>query len=103
MKLLLEELGQDVEVATQGDEGLAKLLESRPDVAFVDVGLPGMSGYEIARRVRATPRGDSLYLVALTGHGGPVAEAKSMTSGFNRHITKPIELDDLVRALDRNA
>ncbi len=99
LREVLEDLGHEVTVAVNGPEGLAKLLELRPDVAFVDAGLPGFDGYEVARRVRAEPSGDKLYLVALSGYGGPDAKAKAENAGFNLHLTKPVDLNELSQAV----
>jgi CheY-like chemotaxis protein len=101
MTLLLTEMGQEVHVASRGDDGLATLLELRPDIALIDVGLPGIDGYEIARRARASPGGANLYLVALTGFTGPQAKAKATAAGFDRHLAKPLNFDELMRVLDR--
>ncbi len=103
VKELLEELGHEVEVAEDGEKGLARLLEMRPDVALVDVGLPGIDGYELSQRVRAAPGGAALYLVALTGYGGSDAKAKAQRAGFDEHITKPVALEDLLRVVNRTA
>ena len=102
LKALLEHLGHEVAVAEDGLEGAARLLELRPDVALVDVGLPGIDGYELARRVRAAPGGDELYLVALTGHGGPDEKAKAESAGFDLHFTKPIDLNELPQVVNRS-
>ncbi|ADO75714.1 ATP-binding protein [Stigmatella aurantiaca] len=91
----LEELGHEVAAARDGVEGVEQLLALRPDVALIDVGLPGIDGYEVARRVRAAPGGEQLYLVALTGYGGPEARAKAKRAGFDLHLTKPINIDEL--------
>jgi signal transduction histidine kinase len=91
----LEHLGHQVTEARTGPEGLACLLGARYDLAFVDAGLPGLDGYEVARRVRADPKAGKSYLVALTGHGGPEAKASAEEAGFDLHITKPIDLDVL--------
>ena len=95
LRAVLEDLGHEVTVAVNGPEGLARLLELRPDLAFVDAGLPGFDGYEVARRVRAAPGGDKLYLVALTGYGGPEAKARAEDAGFNLHLTKPVDINEL--------
>ena len=86
--------------AKDGLEGLARLLEFRPDVALVDVGLPSIDGYELARRARAAPGGDNLYLVALTGYGGPETKSRALDAGFDLHITKPIDIDQLPMILN---
>ena len=102
VKELLEELGHEVEVAEDGAKGLARLLEMRPDVALVDVGLPGIDGYELARRVRSAPGGAALYLVALTGYGGSDAKTEAQRAGFDEHTTKPVALQDLLRVVNRS-
>ncbi len=100
LRVLLEGMGHEVAVATNGLEGITQALELLPDVAFVDVGLPGVDGYELARRVRAAREGGALYLVALTGYGGPEAQAKALQAGFDLHLVKPLLEDDLLRVLE---
>ncbi|KYF71704.1 ATP-binding protein [Sorangium cellulosum] len=90
LREFLEALGHEVAVAADGLDGVAKLLALRPDVAFVDVGLPGIDGHEVARRARAAPGGEALYLVALSGYGGPEDQARSARAGFDLHLTKPV-------------
>jgi signal transduction histidine kinase/CheY-like chemotaxis protein len=99
LRVLLQGLGHEVTVATEGLEGVTKVLESRPDVTLVDVGLPGIDGYELARRVRASRGGGSLYLVALTGYGGAEAQAKALEAGFDLHLVKPLRESDLLEVL----
>jgi len=94
-------LGHSVELAATGPEGAEKLLALRPDVALVDVGLPGMDGYEVARAVRARPEGRTLFLVALTGYGGPEAEATARRAGFDLHLVKPVDAARLPEILNR--
>jgi signal transduction histidine kinase/DNA-binding response OmpR family regulator len=100
LRVLLKSLGHEVEVATHGLEGVIKALELLPDVTLVDVGLPGIDGYELARRVRASTEGSDLYLVALTGYGGPEAQAKALEAGFDLHVVKPLLENDLLRVLE---
>ncbi len=97
----LRTLGHSVELAATGPEGAEKLLALRPDVALVDVGLPGMDGYEVARAVRARPEGRSLFLVALTGYGGPEAEATARRAGFDLHLVKPVDAARLPEILNQ--
>ncbi len=93
VKLFLESLGHEVTAAVDGLEGLATILKVRPDLALVDLGLAGIDGFELARRARAAPGGDQLYLVSLSGYGGPEAKAKAEGAGFNLHLTKPVDSD----------
>jgi CheY-like chemotaxis protein/anti-sigma regulatory factor (Ser/Thr protein kinase) len=96
----LEDLGHEVWVAKDGLSGAAQILELRPDLALVDLGLPGIDGYEIARRVRAADNGAELYLIALTGYGGAGDKARAERAGFDRHLTKPIGIEELLRLLN---
>ncbi len=99
MATLCEAWGHEVEVACDGLEGASKVLELRPDVALVDIGLPGIDGFEVARRVRADPRGAAIRLIALTGYGSPEAIAEAIAAGFDFHVTKPADPDRLAALL----
>jgi signal transduction histidine kinase/CheY-like chemotaxis protein len=95
---LLELVGHEVRAAADGPEGLRLAAERRPDVAIVDVGLPGLSGYEVARRLRAS-LGDSVRLIALTGYGQPEDRRRALDAGFDAHVTKPVDIDELDRTI----
>jgi CheY-like chemotaxis protein len=95
---LLEGFGFDVTTAVSGPTGLAHIVESRPDVAFVDIGLPGFDGYELARRVRSD-LGSGVVLIAMTGYGRAEDRERAFDSGFDRHLTKPVSARDLVAAM----
>src|SRR5262249_27745663 len=88
LKEFLEMLGHEVFVAEDGLVGVARISELAPDVALVDVGLPGIDGYEVARRVRAGAAGGKLLVVAITGYGGPEVRARANEAGFDVHVTK---------------
>jgi signal transduction histidine kinase/ActR/RegA family two-component response regulator len=85
---LLEELGHQVSSASDGPQAVTEILTARPDVAFVDVGLPGFDGFEVARRVRAVT--SQVLLVAVTGYGQPEDQKRAREAGFDRHLTKPV-------------
>src|SRR5262249_675588 len=72
-----------------------------PEMVLLDIGLPGMDGYEVARRLRAEPSLDGIYLVALTGYGSASDRHKSAEAGFDEHLVKPVEFDALRRVLER--
>ncbi|MGH7265104.1 MAG: response regulator, partial [Candidatus Rokuibacteriota bacterium] len=69
------------------------------DIAFVDVGLPGLDGYAVAAAVRAEPAGRDLYLVALTGYGQAADRARALAAGFDAHVVKPVDENGLARLL----
>jgi CheY-like chemotaxis protein len=97
---LIGEWGHRVDTATDGLEGMQKILSRRPDCALVDLDLPGLHGYEIARRVRALPEGRKMQLIALSGYGRAKDRLASMEAGFDTHLVKPIDPDELSRLLD---
>jgi PAS domain S-box-containing protein len=94
-KTMLALAGHDVVEAEEGVSGLEMLRKVRPDVAVIDVGLPGLNGYEIVRRFRAEPGGKAVLLVALTGYGTPEARERSRQAGFDHHLTKPVDPETL--------
>jgi CheY-like chemotaxis protein len=94
-RIMLELAGHEVLEAEEGVCGLELLKAARPDVAVIDVGLPGLNGYEIARRFRAEPDSENVMLVALTGYGTPEARERSRQAGFDHHLIKPVNADTL--------
>jgi CheY-like chemotaxis protein len=106
LRELLEGSGHRVEVAVNGVDGIAQATRAPPDVLLTDLGLPGLDGYEVARRVRATCS-PVPYLVALTGHGMPEDRRRTREAGFDDHLVKPLNFELLERifeqAVGRNA
>ena len=102
-RILFELSGHEVLLAENGPHGLELLKSARPDIALVDIGLPGMDGYEIARRFRAEPDGDRVTLVALTGYASPVDRDRSRKAGFDLHLIKPVDPAALKSLLDGGA
>jgi signal transduction histidine kinase/ActR/RegA family two-component response regulator len=99
LRVLLELSGHRVEEANDGVAGLEKVLAMQPEVALVDVGLPKMDGYELARRIRASKDIRRPFLVALTGYGLPEDRQRAFDAGFDAHIVKPVDkqaLEDLL-------
>jgi len=96
--LALELRGHRVVWAVDGATGLEVLRRERPRLAVLDIGLPGMDGYELARRVREE-LGPGIVLVALTGYGRARDGAEAIRAGFDRHLIKPVDVDELVRVL----
>gem|GEM_PF-4925622 len=99
--MLLEASGYRVETAATGPDGLEKLLAGKPDTAIVDIDLPGMNGYEIARRARRVPALDAVRLIALTGYGRDKDRVAAHDAGFNLHLTKPVSFATLRRQIER--
>ncbi|HUO67050.1 MAG TPA: ATP-binding protein, partial [Gammaproteobacteria bacterium] len=91
--------GHDVRRTYAGAPALACLREFRPDVVLLDIGLPGMDGYEVARLIREQPDGASVRLIALTGYGQESDKSRTRAAGFDEHLVKPVELRRLQQAL----
>jgi signal transduction histidine kinase/ActR/RegA family two-component response regulator len=98
--LKLRRLGHMVEAAGDGEEGLRLLLSAQPDLALVDLGLPGIDGYEVARETRQK-LGDEIVLVAVSGFGQPEDKRRAIESGFDEHITKPADVREIESILHR--
>jgi CheY-like chemotaxis protein len=96
---MLKLLGHDVRVAYDGPTALALTRDFRPQVVLLDLGMPGMEGYEVARRLRQLPEPQSLLLVALTGWGQEEDRRRSREAGFDLHLIKPVEPDALQQLL----
>jgi CheY-like chemotaxis protein len=75
----------------------------RPDAALVDIGLPGIDGYEVARRLRADPATRAIRLIAVTGYGLPEDQRRVMEAGFDQHLVKPVQIERLLEALAASA
>jgi len=99
LRLLLESWGHRVEEAGGGAEGVDVIRRARPEIVLVDLGLPGIDGYEVARAVRSAPGGDAILLVAITGYGGESDRRRAMEAGFDVHLTKPVSPRELASTL----
>ena len=97
--MLLEMEGHSVTVVHDGREALARIVAAPPDVALLDIGMPELDGYEVARRVRIQLRGRPLLLIAVTGWGQAGDKAQALAAGFDLHFTKPIEPQRLMELL----
>lgn len=95
--MLLRLSGHEVQVAYDGESALNITANFAPDIAFVDIGLPGMDGYEVARRLQALPGLESLRLIAVTGYGQDKDKAAAAAAGFHLHLTKPVEPGQLAK------
>lgn len=100
LRLKLRRLGHAVDAVGDGVSGVTAIVNARPDLALVDIGLPGIDGYEVATRVRDS-LGPSVVLVAVSGFGQPEDKRKAFEAGFNEHITKPADVTDIENLLAR--
>ena len=103
LRYLLEHAGHEVHEAADGPSGVEAILKVRPDIALVDVGLPGLDGYEVARRIRADAAGGKVRLVALTGYGLPEDHRRSQEAGFDAHLVKPVDPGRLAAVIEAPA
>jgi CheY-like chemotaxis protein len=95
--------GHRVLEAEDGAAGIELALDERPDVALVDLGLPGVDGLEVARRIRAVLGRDEIFLIALTGYGDDADRARSEAAGFDVHFVKPVDHAALTKLLSEVA
>ncbi len=100
LELLLRSLGHDTRVVYDGAEALAAAPSYQPQVVLLDIGMPGMDGYEVARRLRAMRELDGVRIVAITGWGQEADRQRSRQAGFDLHLVKPVDPNELVRVLD---
>ncbi|MGM9486329.1 response regulator [Ideonella sp. YS5] len=95
--------GHEVRTARDGREALEQAAEFQPDVMLLDIGLPGMDGYEVARRLRQTEAGGKVFLIALTGYGQATDRQRSHEAGFDEHLLKPVDPATLEAMIARGA
>jgi signal transduction histidine kinase len=98
LRALLELHGHRVETASDGRQAVKLAVERLPDVALIDIGLPGMDGYEVARQIRHRV-GPAIRLMALTGYGDEEAQRLTREAGFSQHFVKPVDVDRLARLI----
>jgi PAS domain S-box-containing protein len=99
LALILKMSGYDVHLAISGREALDVARREQPDAMFLDIGMPDMSGYEVAASVRREPWGAGALLVAVTGWGQPNDKQQAKAAGFNHHLTKPVDLEHVEQLL----
>jgi CheY-like chemotaxis protein len=100
LEAILASLGHDVRVAHDGVAALAIATQFAPQIAFLDIGLPGCNGYELARALRNMPQTAGSRLVAITGWGQEDDRRRSREAGFDLHLVKPVEPSQLVDIVD---
>jgi len=98
---LLEIPGHEVELAHTGPDGLEAARRLRPAIVICDIGLPGMDGYRVAEELRRDPRTADTCLIALTGYGGQEDRKRALASGYDLHLTKPVQPEELLKLLSQ--
>jgi CheY-like chemotaxis protein len=101
LERLLRALGQEVFTAFDGQEALDLARHHHPDVVLLDIGLPIVDGYEVARRCREQPELRLMTLVAMTGYGQDSDRQRSQEAGFDAHLVKPVHLEELLTLLEK--
>jgi len=101
LRLLIELLGHEVHIVHDGLEAVESFSTFQPDIVLLDIGMPGLSGYEVATRIRAMPNGRRVALVAISGWGQESDRRAARQAGFDHHLTKPVELHQLRSFLER--
>src|SRR6185503_13366652 len=96
LSLLVSHLGRhQVDTAHDGPSAVEKVRASHPEIVLLDIGLPGMDGYEVGRAIRADPRFDDVLIVALTGYGQEEDRRRSREAGIDEHLVKPAAIEDI--------
>jgi CheY-like chemotaxis protein len=103
LSLLLEALGHETIVEHDAQRAIERAREQAPEMLFLDIGLPDMTGYELARRLRALPQTANAVFVAVTGYGQPGDRQRALQAGFDHHMVKPLDLVKLHELLDDHA
>ena len=95
MAALLEELGCETRIATDGAEAIPKAFEFHPRIVLLDLGLPTMDGYQVAQLLRQAPELSSVLIIAISGYGAPEDKQKAYHWGIDLHLTKPVKINFL--------
>ena len=99
LAMLLKALGHEVRMAYDGPSAVEAALDFRPDMVLLDIGLPGLDGFEVARRIRRQPAFKNIVLVAMTGYGQETDRQRSLEAGFDHHLVKPADFDKVQKIL----
>lgn len=100
LALLLESDGNELRVAHDGETALIVAQAFLPDIVLLDIGLPGLSGYEVAEQLRAMPEMQHAVLIALTGYGRPDDQRRALEAGFDYHLVKPVDIEQLEKLIE---
>jgi CheY-like chemotaxis protein len=100
LSMLLQHYGYDSQACIHAQKCLASVGSWRPDVVLLDLGMPGITGFDIAQEIKACPELQNIRLVAVTGHGEPLDRLQTKMCGFDEHLLKPIDFGDLETILE---
>lgn len=101
LRMMLEKRGQhDVIISHEGQSGLEKAYEERPDIAVVDVMMPGMSGYDVVKKLRSEPKTETMGIIILTARGHPVDKEAALAAGADAHMAKPVDMEALLTCIE---
>jgi CheY-like chemotaxis protein len=95
----LAESGHEIYEAVDGPTGIEKTLQVQPDIVLIDLGLPGLDGYEVAARIRSMPACSATILIAVTGYGQSEYRAKAVSAGFHGYLVKPLDTTELEKLI----
>ena len=95
MAMLVEELGASARIAHDATSGLQAVEDTAPDIVFLDIGMPGIDGYDTCRQMRRRPSKRAMVIIAVTGWGQQQDKQRALDAGFDAHLTKPVELEAL--------
>jgi DNA-binding response OmpR family regulator len=101
LAMLLSAYGDVVRLAYDGEQAVEEDTRFHPDIVLLDIGLPKLSGYDVAREIRARRRGHAVLIVAITGWGQDEDRQRAREAGFDHHFTKPVDIDRLLEVLER--
>jgi CheY-like chemotaxis protein len=99
LALLLRESGHEVRTAFDGPSGVETALDYRPDVVLLDIGLPGLDGYQVVRQMRQQPDLQSIVMIAITGYGQESDRQQALEAGFDYHLVKPVHIEQVHKIL----
>ncbi len=100
MAMLLRMIGHQVETENDGPSALERIAAMKPEIVFLDIGLPGMNGYEVAKELRSRPEGKGMLIYAMTGYGQEEDRKRSLAAGFDGHLVKPVSSEELLAVID---
>jgi CheY-like chemotaxis protein len=99
LALMLRVAGHEVHAVYDGAQAVAIAAAARPEVVVLDLGMPGVDGYEACRRIREQPEGNGITIIAVSGWGQPQDRKRSRSAGFDRHLVKPVDPHELLQAV----